>query len=252
MHPKLSVLPVGVVVVSLLPGCQLVEALVLDGAGQLPAEGICVTYQAVASDDGPVTQGLLEQTRAIVENRVDSAGVAEPTVVIQGADRISVWLPGVEDEADIDSIRELIGATGVVEFMSVPPELQDSVTEGPLPEGMLDTEPLFTGIEIASVAIDEDQTSGETVLGLGLKDAGSRIFDEYAADHLGERFAIVLDDEVITAPSINAPSFSGQVQISFDQKGHEAYSLMTLLRSGPLPLDMHETGFGDCEGSGPS
>ena len=52
--------------------------------------------------------------------------------------------------------------------------------------------------------------------------------------------------------SIVASSFSGQIRISFDFTVDEAYSLVTLLGSGPLPLEMHETGFGDREGSGPS
>jgi hypothetical protein len=105
------------------------EAVLPDGAGRLPIEAICATYQAVATNDQPVTPEILEQTRIIVENRVNATGVAEPIVVTQGEDRISVELPGVEDEADI---RNLIGTTGVLEFMPVPPELQGLVGENNL------------------------------------------------------------------------------------------------------------------------
>jgi preprotein translocase subunit SecD len=169
--------------------------------------------------------------------------VAEPIVVTQGADRISVELPGVEDEADI---RNLIGATGVLEFMPVPPELQGLVGEGPLPEGMQDIDPLFTGIEIDSATIAQDQTTRELVVSLQLKDTGARLFDEYAADHYGEQFAIVLDGDVMSAPVIQATRFGGSAQISGGTGGFapsEAQSLVTVLKFGSLPLEIREVGF---------
>jgi len=219
-------------------GGSLETKLGLDLIGGLRGE-----YQVVATDDQVVTSEILEQTRTIVENRVNATGVAEPIVVTQGADRISVELPGVEEEADI---RNLIGATGVLEFMPVPPELQGMVGEGPLPEGMQDIEPLFTGIEIASAAIAQDSTTGEIVVDLQLKDTGSRLFDEYAADHYGEQFAIVLDGEVMSAPAIRAQRFGGRAQISGGTGGFpasEAQSLVTVLKFGSLPLEIREVGF---------
>ncbi len=253
MHRKLSVLVIGMLAAS-LSGCQLVDALWSDGAGQVHVMGICATYQVVATDDQEVTPEILEQTRTIVENRVNATGVAEPIVVTQGGDRISVELPGVEDEADIRSLRSLIGTTGVLEFMPVPPELQGLVGEGPLPEGMQDIEPLFTGAEIASAASVQDETTGEFVLDLQLKDTGARLFDEYAADHYGEQFAIVLDGEVMSAPAIRATRFGGRAQISGGTGGFaasEAQSLVTVLKFGSLPLEIREVGFEACERPGP-
>jgi len=219
-------------------GGDIETKLGLDLIGGLRGE-----YQVVATDDQQVTPEILEQTRTIVENRVNATGVAEPIVVTQGEDRISVELPGVEDEAEI---RNLIGTTGVLEFMPVPPELQGLVGEGPLPEGMQDTEPLFTGIEIASAAIAQDQTTRELVVDLQLKDTGARLFDEYAADHYGEQFAIVLDGEVMSAPVIRATRFGGRAQISGGTGGFapsEAQSLVTVLKFGSLPLEIREVGF---------
>jgi preprotein translocase subunit SecD len=233
-------------VVALLPlprvwsdaGTSLETKLGLDLIGGLRGE-----YQVVATDDQEVTGEILEQTRTIIENRVNATGVAEPIVVTQGADRISVELPGVEDEADI---RNLIGATGVLEFMPVPPELQGLVGEGPLPEGMQDIDPLFTGIEIASAAIAQDSTTREIVVDLQLKDTGARLFDEYAAEHYDEQFAIVLDGDVISAPVIRAQRFGGRAQISGGTGGFmpsEAQSLVTVLKFGSLPLEIREVGF---------
>jgi protein-export membrane protein SecD len=205
--------------------------------------GLRGEYQVVATDDQAVTGEILEQTRTIIENRVNYTGVAEPLVVTQGQDRISVELPGVDDEGEI---RNLIGATGVLEFMPVPPALQGQVGEGPLPEGMLDQEPLFTGVEIDSAAIGQDQTTGEIVVNLQLKETGARLFDEYAADHYGEQFAIVLDDQVMSAPVLQATRFGGSAQISGGTGGFapaEAQSLVTVLKFGSLPLEIREVGF---------
>ncbi len=219
-------------------GGNIETRLGLDLIGGLRGE-----YQVVATDDQEVTSEILEQTRTIIENRVNATGVAEPIVVTQGSDRISVELPGVDDEGDI---RSLIGTTGVLEFMPVPPEFQGRVGEGPLPEGMLDTEPLFTGVEIASAAIAQDSTTRELVVDLQLKDTGARLFDEYAADHYGDQFAIVLDGEVTSAPTIQARRFGGRAQISGGQGGFDpadAQSLVTVLKFGSLPLEIREVGF---------
>jgi protein-export membrane protein SecD len=220
------------------PGETLETRLGLDLVGGLRGE-----YQVVATDAQAVTPEILEQTRTIIENRVNATGVAEPIVVTQGQDRISVELPGVDEEGDI---RSLIGTTGVLEFMPVPPELQGSVGEGPLPAAMEDIEPLFTGIEIASAAIASDATTGEIVVDLQLKDTGSRLFDEYAAEHLGEQFAIVLDNQIMSAPVLQASRFGGRAQISGGEGGFppdEAQALVTVLKFGSLPLEIREVGF---------
>jgi protein-export membrane protein SecD len=130
--------------------------------------------------------------------------------------------------------------------MPVPAALQGSVTEGPLPEAMADVEPLFTGVEIASAAIASDPTTREIVVDLKLKDTGARLFDEYAEQHYGEQFAIVLDDQVVSAPTIQATRFGGRAQISGGQGGFpidEARSLVTVLKFGSLPLEIREVGF---------
>ncbi len=217
-------------------GGTIETKLGLDLIGGLRGE-----YQVVATDEQEVTQEILEQTRTIVENRVNETGVAEPVVVTQGQDRISVELPGVDDEADI---RSLIGTTGVLEFIPVPvacsPEL---VQNAELPECMLEVDPLFNGTEISAARIGQDSTTAEIVVNLELKETGSRLFDEHADTHFGERFAIVLDGIVESAPSINARRFGGSAQISGDFTVDEATNLVTVLKFGSLPLEIREVGF---------
>ncbi len=111
---------------------------------------------------------------------------------------------------------------------------------------MQDIEPLFTGVEIASAAIAQDQTTRELVVDLQLKETGARLFDEYAADHYGEQFAIVLDGQVMSAPAIRATRFGGRAQISGGTGGFtasEAQSLVTVLKFGSLPLEIREVSF---------
>ncbi len=217
-------------------GETLQTRLGLDLIGGLRGE-----YQVVATDSQAVTPEILEQTRTIIENRVNATGVAEPVVVTQGSDRVSVELPGVDDEGDI---RSLIGTTGVLEFIPVPDEFFNAqLQDQPLPDGMKDIEPLFNGTEIANARIGQDSQTREIVVNLELKDTGARLFDEYAADHFGDRFAIVLDGIVASAPSINARRFGGQAQITGNFTPDEAQALVTVLKFGSLPLEIREVGF---------
>ncbi len=248
----LRVVVVGVLTVA-LSGCDVISGLLpeeLQGSALAPAEALCIQYEVLASDEQEVTPELLEQTRTVIEERVNALGVAEPTVQARGTNDISVQLPGLA-AADIDEVRSLIGTTGVLTFMPVPTGLQGSVTEGPLPEGMADIEPLFTGVEIASATIAEDSMTREVVVDLQLKDTGARLFDEYAREHFGEQFAIVLDDQVMSAPVIQAMRFGGRAQISGGQGGflaNEANRLVTVLKFGPLPLPVREGSAGACGG----
>ncbi len=252
MHRYLAILTLGLLT-AILSGCQLLGALLPDGAGGLPMAGTCATYQVVATEDRAATPEILEQTRTIIANRVNATGVAEPVVVTQGEDRISVDLTGLEAESDFGSVRSLIGTTGVLEFTPVPPACASEVLQGArLPACMLGVEPIFDGTEIAAARVEQDQTTSEIVVNLELKDNGARLFDEHAADHFGEQFAIVLDGIVESAPSINARRFGGQAQISGDFTIEQATNLIAVMRYGPLPLEIREVGFGACEPLGSS
>jgi preprotein translocase subunit SecD len=125
--------------------------------------------------------------------------------------------------------------------MPVPSGLQGMVGEGPQPAGMQDTEPLFTGAEVDSAAIVTDDTIGELVVDLQLNDTGARLFDEFAADHFGEQFAIVLDGDVLSAPFIQSTRFGGGVQVSGGIGGFspgEAQALIAVASSGAMPVEL--------------
>jgi protein-export membrane protein SecD len=248
-----STLVIGMVVAS-LSGCQLIGALLPDGAGQLPGEGTCATYEVVDTGAGPVTPDMIEQTRTIIENRINATGVVDPVVYADDDGLLWIGVPVFGPDSEIaQEIRSLIGTSGVLEFIPVPARyFEATLQDQPLPEGMLDVEPLFNGTEIADARIGQDQTTGEIVVNLELKETGARLFDEHAEEHYGERFAIVLDGIVESAPSINARRFGGQAQISGDFTVEEASNLVTVLKFGSLPVEIREVGFSACDGSASS
>ncbi len=238
----IAVVFVAAVVASLLPnpkataeGCPgFCPNLGLDLVGGLRGE-----YQVVATDNQVVTPEILTQTRAIIEARVNATGVSEPNVQTQGGDRITVELPGA---ADAEEIRRLVGTTGRLDFVGVPSQYANAIVEGQeLPAGM-DRTPIFSGDQISAARPGTNQT-GELAVDLELKERGANLFDDYAGTHQGQRFAIVLDDKVISAPTINASQFNGHAQISGSFTPESMNELVTVLKFGSLPLEIREVGF---------
>jgi preprotein translocase subunit SecD len=202
--------------------------------------GLRVEYQALPKDGVQPTQEALGVIKDIIERRVNTTGVSEPVVVVQGSDRVVIELPGI---SDVDAVRRLVGQTGKLDFV---PLGQTQVSEGQV----LDLEqfpPLFSGDQLESAAIGQDQTSGLTVtfvLRNNGPESGAQKFAAYTRDHVGEFFAIALDGSVISAPSINEPIPNGQVQITSGGIGgfpaKEANSLVTVLKFGSLPFPIQE------------
>src|SRR5437899_5310651 len=168
--------------------------------------GLSVQYQAQPVGDKAPTQGDMETLRTIMENRVNSTGVAEPIVQTQGADRIVVELPGA---VDVDTIRTLVGETGRLDFVPLPsskygtssaPGPQQAVENQPLPT---QEHPLFSGDQIASANPSTDQ-QGNRAVAFSLKGDGAKLFGDYTSTHVNEFFAIVLDGRVVSAPRIES------------------------------------------------
>jgi len=210
---------------------QLETKLGLDLEG-----GLRVEYQAQAIDGQQPDAGAMSVIRDIVEQRVNTTGVAEPVVQTQGVDRVVVELPGVTNP---DAIRSLVGQTGRLDFV---PLGTTQMTEGQ--EIDLDEfPPLFPGSEVSSASIGQDTTGGLTV-NFQLRDTGANLFADYTRDHIGQYFAIVLDGRVVSAPVINGAIPGGQVQIEAGGIGgfplQEAQNLVTVLKFGSLPFPIVE------------
>jgi protein-export membrane protein SecD len=156
--------------------------------------GLRVEYQALPKDGQSPTAESMGVIKDIIERRVNQTGVSEPVVVVQGSDRVVIELPGI---SDVDSVRRLVGQTGRLDFVPL----------GSTPANagqVLDLEanpPLFSGDQIASAAIGQDENGGLAV-DFVLKDEGSKLFADYTAQNIGSYFAIALDGSVISAPVI--------------------------------------------------
>jgi preprotein translocase subunit SecD len=209
--------------------------------------GLRGEYQAIPQSDQPVTPEILANIRTIIENRVNATGLAEPIVQTQGADRVVVEIPGTTNR---DSVRELVGNTGKLEFIPLPPEEYGSRNEQgsktAVPGQPLDPKPpvLFTGDQISAARPAFDTTQGNRLaVGFDLKPDGSRLFAQWSAANVGNYFAIVLDDLVVSAPYIENPITGGTGQISGDFTVEEQNNLVTTLRFGALPLQLREVSF---------
>ncbi|MHB8891695.1 MAG: protein translocase subunit SecD [Candidatus Limnocylindrales bacterium] len=198
--------------------------------------GLRIEYRVLPAEGKVPSKADLEVLRQIIINRVDKSGVAEPQVVAQGADRIVVEMPGVQNA---DQIRKLVGTTGRLDFV---PLGTTTATAGQTLD--LNTfPPLFSGNEVAAASIGTDET-GQRTVNFTLEPGGKDLFANYTADHVGQYFAIVLDGEVITAPVIQNSIPNGQVQISSGGIGgyplDEAQNLVTILQFGQLPFPIEE------------
>ncbi len=205
--------------------------------------GFSAEYRLLPAGGKEPDAGALSTTKTIVENRVNSTGVVEPVVQTSGADRIIVELPGV---ANADAIKKLIGETGQLQFIPLlPADYGNGTTPGtyqavegqPLPKAET---PLFGGDQISQAYPSQDQNNARAV-GFRLKDQGAKLFATYTQANVGNFFAIVLDDRVVSAPVIQSAITGGQGIITGGTTGFTAAqmnNLVTILNYGSLPFPL--------------
>ncbi|HEV8490257.1 MAG TPA: protein translocase subunit SecD [Candidatus Limnocylindrales bacterium] len=197
--------------------------------------GLRVEYQALPVEGRSPDAAALGIIRDIVERRVNQTGVAEPVVTTQGSDRIVIEMPGATDR---QAIERLVGQTGRLDFVPIPPDEQPPVEGTDLD---LTTHPvLFSGDQVESATIGTHPTTGGRTVNFVLKPVGATLFAQHTAAHIGEFFAITLDGNVISAPSIRDAIPNGQVVIEAGGAGgfslKEATELTTVLKFGSLPF----------------
>jgi len=211
-------------------------------------DGLCAELQVSGADGQEVTPADLEKTRSTIEGRVVATGLVEPSVRSSEPDRIEVALPGVVPESDdADLLTSLISTVGVLEFIPVPDELFSRSLQGePLPEAMLGIEPIVDGSGITSARVARDTDTDEPFVMLQLDDVAAQALDSHAEVHFGERYAIVLDGIIESAPTITMMRSRGSAQIHGDYTVEAASDLVTVLHFGPLPLEIGEVASGAC------
>src|SRR6202046_5548606 len=193
----------------------------------------------------------IEQSIQIVERRVNELGTVEPLIQRQGNDRILVQVPGLQDPTQL---KKILGQTAKMEFRmvdsTVPP---DQAVQGRLPpdsEVLMSADPanprpyvikkevLVSGGDLIDAQPGFDQRNGQPIVSFKFNSRGSAKFAKATSEHVKERFAIVLDNKVISAPRSEEPITAGSGQISGNFTVQAANDLAILLRAGALPAPL--------------
>ncbi|MGY3589595.1 preprotein translocase subunit SecD [Bradyrhizobium sp. USDA 4341] len=189
----------------------------------------------------------IEQSIQIVERRVNELGTVEPLIQRQGTDRILVQVPGLQDPTHL---KELLGKTAKMEFRmvdttaspdqaTVPADSERLVSASPPPVPyIVKKQVLVSGSELSDAQPGFDQRTGEAIVSFKFNTSGARKFAQATADNVGQPFAIVLDNKVISAPVIREPITGGQGQISGSFTVQSANDLAILMRAGALPAPL--------------
>ena len=198
----------------------------------------------------------LKQNITTLHNRINELGVAEPVIQQQGADRVVVQLPGVQDTA---KAKDILGRTASLEIRMVAeehmtPEALVAAARGQVPFGteyfverngqplLVRRQVVLTGDRLTDAQPGFDSQTNEPAVHLRLDGPGSKIFQEVTRENVNKRMAILLIEkgkgEVITAPVIRTEIPGGRVQISGRMTTTEATDVALLLRAGSLAAPM--------------
>ena len=210
-----------------------------------PDGQITLTLNPVGLTDR--ASAAVQQSIEIIRRRIDETGVIDPQITRQGASRIVVQLPGIEDP---NRIKELLGKTAHMTFRLV--DENANLTAAVAPPGV-DILPMegqggarigvrkridVDGADLTDARAGTSGQTGEWVVNFTFNSVGTRRFADISRANVGHRFAIVLDDKVISAPVIREPITGGRGQISGNFTAASANDLAVLLRAGALPAPL--------------
>jgi preprotein translocase subunit SecD len=212
-----------------------------------------LTGQLNVASVAAVQSNALKQNITTLHNRINELGVAEPVIQQQGADRIVVQLPGVQDVA---KAKEILGRTATLEIRLVDdsPTAMAALAAGTVPFGLeryddtdgrpilLRRQVILSGENLQDAQAGRDSQNQQPAVHLTLDNKGARIFRDVTRDNIGKRMAILLFEkgkgQVVTAPVIRSEIPGGQVQISGSMSAEEAADISLLLRAGSLAAPM--------------
>ncbi len=204
-------------------------------------------------DAKEIEKFAVDQAIEVIRTRIDALGTTEPVIIRQGEHRILVQIPGYGDTA---RAKSLIGRTAQLEFKMVDGKgdlnkaLQGQVPPGDMimygPETTRGGQPFrqpyllkkrteLSGTEIADARVSIDSRFNEYAVTLKFNSKGARRFDRLTETHVGDRFAIILDGVVNSAPVIRERISGGSAQITGSFTPTEAHDLAIVLRAGALP-----------------
>jgi len=205
------------------------------------------------SEAKEIKKFAVDQSIEVIRNRVDALGTTEPVIVKQGERRILVQIPGYEDSA---RAKSLIGRTAQLDFKLVDEKGDlDQALSGRIPLGdiivygkaenrngqmvrqpyLLKKRTELSGSEVSDARVSIDSRYNEYAVTLKFNNKGARKFDKLTEAHVGERFAIILEGVVQSAPVIRERISGGTAQITGSFSSQDARDLAIVLRAGALP-----------------
>jgi preprotein translocase subunit SecD len=190
----------------------------------------------------------VDQSIEIIQRRVNELGLVEPSIQREGLDRILVQVPGLQDPTHL---KDILGKTAKLDFRMVDQSMsveQAVATHPPQDSEILDGQKgekyliekrvLVSGGDLVDAQPSFDQRTTEPVVTFRFNSNGARKFAEATQQNVGKPFAIVLDNQVVSAPVINEPILGGSGQISGSFTVQQANDLAILLRAGALPAPL--------------
>ncbi|OWK31987.1 protein translocase subunit SecD [Sphingomonas mucosissima] len=186
----------------------------------------------------------------VVRRRIDELGTREPTIIRQGSNRIVVQVPGLQNP---QALKDLLGKTAKLEFKLV----DESATPQQLaskqapagsqvlaypnnPSGIpliaVKRTAIINGDQLSDARMEFSQQTNEPQVAITFDSQGGRKFARVTQENVNKPFAIILDNQVISAPNINEPITGGRAQISGSFTTDSATQLAIALRSGKLPV----------------
>ncbi|APH54747.1 Protein translocase subunit secD [Granulibacter bethesdensis] len=221
-------------------GVREVEVKALEGA---QAGQIALILPEAALHDRATA--AVQQSIEIVRRRIDQTGVVDPNIARQGEDRIVVQLPGVDDP---QRIKDLLGTTAKMTFhmvdasatpAAVPPDDIALPEEGTAQKLVVKRRADVDGADLTDARpVPNQQRAGAWSVSFTFNGVGARKVADITAAHQGERFAIVLDNRIISAPVIQSVIPDGRGEITGNFTAKTAQDLAVLLRAGALPAPL--------------
>ncbi|MEC8425891.1 MAG: protein translocase subunit SecD [Pseudomonadota bacterium] len=235
---------------------DIIESLSQNVRGQLGAGQLVDELNIVEQIDGSILVSMTEEAKSdllrrsvdqsieIIRRRIDELGTKEPTIQRQGDSRILIQVPGLDDPK---RLKDLLGTTAKMTFHLIDPfydggnvsrssmQLKHANNESTY---VVERRSIIGGENLVDAQPGFDSQTNQPIVNFRFDGQGSRKFGKITTDNVGKLFAIVLDNEVISAPIINEPILGGSGMISGSFTVQEANDLAILLRAGALPAPL--------------
>ncbi len=200
--------------------------------------GVAIVFEADTDLKGKELDAAVKQSIEVLSKRIDSIGLTEPKITQQGENRIRIELPGVKDATKaIDSI----GQTAQLEFVLVDPT---TVAQEGMKKSDFKSTTILTGKQVKDSKVSAD-SYGKPAVGLEFDKDGTDLFANATQTAMsyggrGGQIAILLDDQVISAPYTNVHIVDGKAIIVGNYTYDQASVLSSLIRGGALPINLKE------------